>query len=51
VLRRLARRVIAGPAAAAVTGPAAFLIGGVIDVATFAGASLRARIGARRGGD
>jgi hypothetical protein len=48
VLRRLATRLIGDPAARLVTGPAAFLIGGVIDVMTFAGSSLRGRYGARR---
>jgi hypothetical protein len=48
VVRRIAERLIADPAARLVTGPVAFLIGGVIDVATFAGSSLRGRIAARR---
>ncbi|HTU95051.1 MAG TPA: hypothetical protein VMF14_04360 [Solirubrobacteraceae bacterium] len=36
-------------AARLVTGPAAFLVGGVIDVLVYAAASVRARV-ARRGG-
>jgi hypothetical protein len=47
MVSRIAERLIGDPAARLVTGPVAFLIGGIIDVATFAGATLRARIAAR----
>jgi hypothetical protein len=47
MVSRIAERLSGDAAARLVTGPAAFLIGGIIDVAAFAGSSLRARIAAR----
>jgi hypothetical protein len=50
VIRRIAVRLLGAPLAALVTGPAAFLLGGVIDVLAFAATSARERIRARAGG-
>jgi hypothetical protein len=40
--RRIASRLIADPVARLITGPAAFLLAGFLDVVAFAGQSLRA---------
>jgi hypothetical protein len=42
--RRIAAQLIADLLARVLTGPAAFLLGGIIDTLAFAGQSLRARL-------
>jgi hypothetical protein len=48
VYRRIKDRLLLAPAARLVTGPIAFLVGGVIDLVALAVAALRARAGHRR---